>query len=247
MNCLKKLNMNFNVRTPSMFVFLFFTNVVLLKLVYPLKICQHTKFHGRALTGASFASTSEVTSRNFRVVEAAGLKVWHRGRLRWHGLPNKFRKNVLIGSEVIGVTQNGDLISHTFLFEESWPVNGNCCLLGVVGTTHFLRLRWTTVYALVRSSLAVDDDNTPIHFHLSSSWFARNHLYFDCIIRHTFFWLHISKKIPGNITRNRFNPLLGLYSKIVLQIPLSKRFVRQKIVWITSPHIWLYLEPIVTC
>jgi hypothetical protein len=30
-----------------------------LKVVHPLKICQHTKLCGPTLTGASFASTSE--------------------------------------------------------------------------------------------------------------------------------------------------------------------------------------------
>jgi hypothetical protein len=34
--------------------------MVLLKVVQPLKIYQKTKFHGPMLTGASFASTSEV-------------------------------------------------------------------------------------------------------------------------------------------------------------------------------------------
>jgi hypothetical protein len=36
------------------------TKIVLLKVVHPLKIYQYTKFHGPTLTGASFASTSEV-------------------------------------------------------------------------------------------------------------------------------------------------------------------------------------------
>jgi hypothetical protein len=33
--------------------------MVVLKVVHPLKIYQYTKFDGRTLTGASFASTSE--------------------------------------------------------------------------------------------------------------------------------------------------------------------------------------------
>jgi hypothetical protein len=40
--------------------FWFFAELVLLNVVYLLKICQHTKFHGPLWTGASFASTSEV-------------------------------------------------------------------------------------------------------------------------------------------------------------------------------------------
>jgi hypothetical protein len=34
--------------------------MVSLKVVHPLKIYQHTKYHGPTLTGASFASISEV-------------------------------------------------------------------------------------------------------------------------------------------------------------------------------------------
>jgi hypothetical protein len=33
---------------------------MLLKVAHHFKICQHTKFHGAMLIGASFASTSEV-------------------------------------------------------------------------------------------------------------------------------------------------------------------------------------------
>jgi hypothetical protein len=52
--------MNCNIQTAAMFVFLFLTKMALLKVVHPLKIYQYTKFHGPTLTGASFASTSEV-------------------------------------------------------------------------------------------------------------------------------------------------------------------------------------------
>jgi hypothetical protein len=51
--------MNFNIQTAAMFFF-FITKMVLLKVVHPLEIHQYTKFHGPTLTGASFASTSEV-------------------------------------------------------------------------------------------------------------------------------------------------------------------------------------------
>jgi hypothetical protein len=47
-------------KRPPCSYFLFLTKVVLLKVVYPLKIYQYTKFHGPTLTGANFASTSEV-------------------------------------------------------------------------------------------------------------------------------------------------------------------------------------------
>jgi hypothetical protein len=52
--------MNFNIQTAAMFVFLFLTKMVELKVVHPLRIYQCTKFHGPTLTGASFASTSDV-------------------------------------------------------------------------------------------------------------------------------------------------------------------------------------------
>jgi hypothetical protein len=52
--------MNFNIQTAAMFLFLFLTKMVLLKVVHTLQMYQYTKFHGRMLTGASFASTSEV-------------------------------------------------------------------------------------------------------------------------------------------------------------------------------------------
>jgi hypothetical protein len=55
-----KQNMNFNIQTAVIFVFLFLTKIVLLKVLHPLKTYQYTKFHDPTLTGASFASTSEV-------------------------------------------------------------------------------------------------------------------------------------------------------------------------------------------
>jgi hypothetical protein len=52
--------MNFNIQTAAMFVFFVFDKKVLLKVVHPLKIYRYKTFHGPTLTGASFASTSEV-------------------------------------------------------------------------------------------------------------------------------------------------------------------------------------------
>jgi hypothetical protein len=53
-----KQTMNFNIQTAAMFVF--FTEMILLKVVHPLKIYQYTQCHGPTLNGASFASISEV-------------------------------------------------------------------------------------------------------------------------------------------------------------------------------------------
>jgi hypothetical protein len=55
-----KQTMNFNIQLTAMFVFFVFNKNVLLKVVHPLKISQKTKFHVPTLTGASFASISEV-------------------------------------------------------------------------------------------------------------------------------------------------------------------------------------------
>jgi hypothetical protein len=51
---------NFNIQLAAMFVFFVFDKMVSLKVVHPLKIYQYTKCHDPTLTGASFASTSEV-------------------------------------------------------------------------------------------------------------------------------------------------------------------------------------------
>jgi len=58
-SCLHEMNANFKFQPPVIFVFLFFTKVFLLKVVYPLKIFQIT-FHDPTLTGANFASASVV-------------------------------------------------------------------------------------------------------------------------------------------------------------------------------------------
>jgi hypothetical protein len=61
MSCRHKIKQVFqfstvrNVRISS-----FIAKVVLIKVVYPLNICQHTKFHGPTLTGTSSASNSVV-------------------------------------------------------------------------------------------------------------------------------------------------------------------------------------------
>jgi hypothetical protein len=52
-----KQTMNYKIQTAAMFVFFVFDKNC---LIYRLKIYQYTKFHGPTLTGASFASTSEV-------------------------------------------------------------------------------------------------------------------------------------------------------------------------------------------
>jgi hypothetical protein len=56
-----KQTMNFSFKLPPCpYIFLFFTKMVILKVVNPLKFYPFSKFHGPTFTGASFASTSEV-------------------------------------------------------------------------------------------------------------------------------------------------------------------------------------------
>jgi hypothetical protein len=65
--------MNFNIQKAAVFVFfVFFTKMVSLKVVHPLKIYQNTKFNGPTLIGASFASTSEV--RTSAILECLKLR-----------------------------------------------------------------------------------------------------------------------------------------------------------------------------
>jgi hypothetical protein len=98
--------------------------MVLLKVVHPLKICQYTKCHGPTLIGASFSSTSEVwTSAIFEWLKVRDYKVRRRGHLRWHDLPTEFHKIYQLVQKLLGGwhtdRRTGDLISLTFLFEES--------------------------------------------------------------------------------------------------------------------------------
>jgi hypothetical protein len=112
--------------------FLFLTKIVWLKVVHPLKIYQYTKFDGPTLTGASFASIHlrSLNVHHFGMVEATELKstASKSPSMAW---PPYWISNLPIGSKVIGGggggettdgqtdRQTGDLISLTFLFEES--------------------------------------------------------------------------------------------------------------------------------
>jgi hypothetical protein len=53
------LKIEFKISTARR-VCVFSPKMALLKLVHPLKIFRHAKFHGPTLTGESFSSTSDV-------------------------------------------------------------------------------------------------------------------------------------------------------------------------------------------
>jgi hypothetical protein len=55
-----KQTMNFNIQTAAMFVFFYFDKNSLIKSYSSFEDLSVSKFHGPTLTGASFASTSEV-------------------------------------------------------------------------------------------------------------------------------------------------------------------------------------------
>jgi hypothetical protein len=103
------------------------TKMVLLKVVQPLKIYQYTKFHGPTLNGESFASTSEVLTST--ILEWYGIKMYGI-EVTFNGMTpllNFIKIYQLVQKLLGGDTQTdrrtdrqtGDLISLTFLFEES--------------------------------------------------------------------------------------------------------------------------------
>jgi hypothetical protein len=113
--------MNFNIQTAAMLAFLFLTKMVLLEVVHHLKIYQYTKFHVLTLTGASFASTSEVWT--------SAILEWRCGiknygvEVTFNGMTSllNFIKIYHLVQKLLGGTdrQTGDHISLTFLFKES--------------------------------------------------------------------------------------------------------------------------------
>jgi hypothetical protein len=54
------------------------------------------------------------------MVEAIGLKLWHRGHLQWHDVPNELHENQPVGSEVNGT--DTDWWSHKppFISKRKW-------------------------------------------------------------------------------------------------------------------------------
>jgi hypothetical protein len=74
--------------------------------------------------------------KHFKIVDAVGLKLSHRGALQRHHLPTKFHENLQIGSRVIRWTerQTGDLIS-LFSFLKNMFKN-KLCAIGMEQSPH---------------------------------------------------------------------------------------------------------------
>jgi hypothetical protein len=74
-----KYSVNFNFQPPAIFVFfiflLFAAKVVLLKVVYPLKICQHTKYHGPTLTGQIFHPPQQFENPTIAIFKRSVKKI----------------------------------------------------------------------------------------------------------------------------------------------------------------------------
>jgi hypothetical protein len=72
MSCLHKIKCEFLLSTANRLrIFWYFAIVILLKFFHPLKICQHTKFHGSTVTGTIFASTSEVLKSHHHHIQSS--------------------------------------------------------------------------------------------------------------------------------------------------------------------------------
>jgi hypothetical protein len=78
-------------KQPIKIVFLFFAIMVLSKVVYILKISQHTKFHDTTLTGAKFCiHLKSLNVRHFGMDKTMGLKLRRRCHVQWHKVLRNF-------------------------------------------------------------------------------------------------------------------------------------------------------------
>jgi hypothetical protein len=104
--------------------FSFSTKIVSLKVAYFLKMNQHTRFRGTALTGEGFVSTSEVSTSAFLWwLKIRDWKAFRCDNLQWHDLPAEFHKKSPNLSNVIGgyrrTNRYGHFIYLTFVFKGS--------------------------------------------------------------------------------------------------------------------------------
>jgi hypothetical protein len=123
-----KQTMDFNIQTAAMFVFLFSTKMVLLKVVYPLNIYQYTQFHGPTLTGESLHPPQKFERPPFWNSWRYGIKKYGV-EVTFNGIasPLNLIKMYPLVQKLLGWghrdrqtdRQTGDLIRLTFLFKES--------------------------------------------------------------------------------------------------------------------------------
>jgi hypothetical protein len=75
-------------------VFLIFTKIILLKVVYPLKLYQRTESHGVTLCGESFfIRFRNVNARRLEWLTLRNLKKSVvSGHIQWHDRPTEFHK-----------------------------------------------------------------------------------------------------------------------------------------------------------
>jgi hypothetical protein len=126
--------LNFNL-PPCSYIWIV-AEVVILKVVHPLKICQHTNFYGPTLTGASFASSSVVWKFHHRHIQKGSLKktvtqiILIGMSITFHCTKLRLRK--CNGSWVVAIKQNVNfkyLSPAIFVFFSVFRKNGfiTCC------------------------------------------------------------------------------------------------------------------------
>jgi hypothetical protein len=67
-------NTNSNFNRPSVSNFCFLAKMILLRVVYPFKTCQHTNVHGTTLNDASLYPHQNFERPSFWMVKATGLE-----------------------------------------------------------------------------------------------------------------------------------------------------------------------------
>jgi hypothetical protein len=114
-----------NISLPPRSYFSFFTKMVLLKVVHPLKIYLNAKLHGPAFEWCKFSiHLRSLNVSHFGMVAATALKLRRRGHFQWRDLVPNFIKIYHLAQNLMGVgvrqahRQDGDLISLHFSFRK---------------------------------------------------------------------------------------------------------------------------------